>query len=193
MSSSPPAPTVNPMEGSAASRRDGPSPNPHSQSSGALERLDASRERMRQALHSIAHPALQPSIFAGGLGNVGNNVRSRVRSLPMAAPVLEGLEAWWHKHPVHRAARIADAASAKFLAPAARRKPAAVLAIAVGLGILLAYAKPWRLLLRPAKLFGGITQVLKSALSGPSATAWKQAFKRGRARSVSLSATGYRT
>jgi hypothetical protein len=180
MSSSPPAPNVNATDGATASRRDGASPDPHPQRPGATERLDASRQRMRHALHSIAHPAPQPSIFADGLGNAGNRLRDRVRSLPIAAPILAGLAAWWRKHPIHHLTRIAHAASEQFLAPAARRKPGAVLVIAVGAGILLAYARPWRLLLRPANLFGAVTQVGKSALS-PSAKAWKKAFKRGRA------------
>lgn len=145
----------------------------------AATRLATSRQRLRQELLAIAHPPPQPSLFDDGIGNVPSRLLDRVKSLPMASSLLEGLRAWWRRHPLHRAANAADAASKQLLGPVARRKPGAVLLIAVGSGILLAYGRPWRWLLRPSILFGAITQVGRAALRGPSAKAWRKAFTQG--------------
>ena len=145
----------------------------------AAGRLAASRQRLRQALNALAHPPPRPSLFAEGIGNVGNRLLDRIKSLPMATALLEGLAAWWRKHPLHRAANAVDTASSELLGPVARRNPGAVLLIAVGSGILLAYARPWRWLLRPAVLFGAIVQIGRYATRGPSAKAWKEAFLQG--------------
>ena len=145
----------------------------------AAARLAASRQRLRQALFAIAHPSPQPSLFADGIGNAGNRLLDRVKSLPMATAILEGLDSWWQRHPLHRAANIADAASKQLLGLVARRKPGAVILIAVGSGILLAYGRPWRWLLHPSALFGAITEIGRRTLRGPSAKAWRKAFKQG--------------
>jgi hypothetical protein len=145
----------------------------------AAAHLAASRQRLRQALFAIAHPPPQPSLFADGISNVGNRLLDRVKSLPMATALLEGLDSWWQRHPLHRAANAADAASKQLLGPLARRKPGTVILIAVGAGILLAYGRPWRWLLRPSALFGAITEIGRCMLRGPSAKAWRKAFKQG--------------
>ncbi len=145
----------------------------------AAERLGASRQALRRALLTIAHPLPQPSLFADGIGKVGDRLLDRIKSLPMAPAFLEGLSTWWRRHPLQRAANVADAASRQLLGPVARRKPGAVVLIATGAGILLAYGKPWRWVLRPSKLFGAVTQVARAALRGPSATAWRKAFSQG--------------
>jgi hypothetical protein len=137
--------------------------------------LAASRQRLRQTLLAIAAPPSQPSLLDGGIGNVGNRLLDRIKSLPMASALLEGLSAWWRRHPLHRAANAADAASKKLLGRAARRQPGAVILIAIGSGILLAYGRPWRLLLSPGALLSAIGQVGRYALRGPSAKAWKEA------------------
>jgi hypothetical protein len=144
----------------------------------AAERLAASRQRVRQALNALAHPPPRPSLFAEGIGNVGNRLLDRIKSLPMATALLEGLAAWWRKHPLHRAGNAAAAASSELLGPIARRNPGAVLLIAVGSGILLACARPWRLLFRPATLFSAIAQIGRLSTRGPSAKAWKKSFRK---------------
>ena len=145
----------------------------------AAARLAASRLRLRQVLNDLAHPTPRPSLFADGIDNVGDRLRDRFKSLPMATAILEGLGAWWQKHPLRRAAYAADSASRQLLGSAARRNPRAVLLIAVGSGILLAYARPWRWLLRPTRLAGAIVQIGRHATRGPSAKAWRKAFTNG--------------
>ncbi len=147
----------------------------------AAERLAASRLRIRQALYSHAHPVPSPSLFADGLGNVGHRLLDRVKSLPIAKALLEGLATWWRRHPLHRAATAVDAASSQLIGPLARRKPGAVLLIAVGCGVLLAYARPWRWLVRPTSLLRAMVQVGRFASRGPSALAWRNAVMNGSA------------
>jgi len=147
----------------------------------AAERLAASRLRIRQALHSHAHPVPSPSLFADGLDNVGSRLLDRIKSLPMAKALVEGLTAWWRHHPLHRAANAVDAASSQLIGPLARRKPGAVLLIAVGSGVLLAYARPWRWLVRPTSLLRAMVQVGRLASGGPSARAWRNAVMNGSA------------
>lgn len=142
----------------------------------ASTRLPASRLRLRDSLLAIARPPPQPSLFADGIGHVGDRLLDRIKALPMASALLEGLSAWWQRNPLHRAA---GQASTQLLGPVARRRPGAVVLIAVGSGILLAYARPWRWLLRTSNLFGAISQVIRGALRGPSAKAWSKAFTQG--------------
>lgn len=155
----------------------------------ASERLARSRARLRRALLAIAHPPPQPSLFADGIGNVGSRLLDRIKSLPMATAVLEGVEAWWRKHPLRRAANAAEAASQELLGPIARRQPATLIALAVGCGILLAYAKPWRWLLRPTNLLSAVTEVGRSALRSPSAKAWTRGFRQGAASASNAGAS----
>ena len=79
----------------------------------AAARLAASRQRLRQALFAIVHPPPQPPLFADGIGNVRNRLLDRVKSLPMAAALLEGLDSWWQRHPLHRAANASGTSQAR--------------------------------------------------------------------------------
>ena len=67
----------------------------------------------------------------------------------------------------------------QLLGPVARRKPGVVIPVAVVAGILLAYGRPWRWLLRSPTLVGAITQIGRAAVRGPSAKAWRTEFKQG--------------
>jgi hypothetical protein len=144
---------------------------------GAADRLAESREHLRDALLALGHPRPSASLLSGGIENLGQRLQERLRSLPMATAVLEGVRTWWQRHPLRQAGAAAEAASERLIAPVARRNPGALILIAVGTGVLLAYAKPWRLLLRPAIVFGTVAQIGRSALTSPSAKASLREFK----------------
>jgi len=81
---------------------------------------------------------------------------------PRFVPILiDALQVWWARHPLHTAGLVAAEASRKFAAPIAERRPMTLILSAVLLGAILALTRPWRWLLRPA-LFAGLLPALVS-------------------------------
>ena len=58
----------------------------------ALDRLAASRMRLRSAMMEIAHPAPQPPLMGGRIGDLGNRLLDRLRQLPGASFFVETVE-----------------------------------------------------------------------------------------------------
>ena len=141
----------------------------------AVERLAASRTRLRAALMQIAHPPPKPSILGGlGLGDFGSKIFDRLKELPGAALVIESLEHGWAEHPLHTAAVVAEEASRKLMAPVARKNPYSLMLGSVVVGALFAISRPWRWLLRPALFVGLVPQLASQALKRMPIESWLQ-------------------
>jgi hypothetical protein len=127
---------------------------------GAIERLALSRERLRDAMLPARRkrPAGENPL-ADGIGNFATGLVERVRAMPAVAVLIEAVEDWWARHPLHTAGIVAAEASRRIAAPVAERHPLKLLFGAVLVGALLALLKPWRWLLRPA-LFAGLLPAL---------------------------------
>ena len=152
---------------------DRPIVEPHQPS--AAERLEASRARLRTALMKIAHPPPKPSLLGDlGIGSFGSQILERLKSLPGAALVLESIQHWWAEHPLHAAGAIAEEASRRYVAPIARKNPAAVVIGSVVFGALFVASKPWRWLLRPALFVGLVPQIAAHALKRMPLDSWLQ-------------------
>jgi hypothetical protein len=120
----------------------------------ALQRLAASRDRLRAAL-------LPRTADGGGGGVQGDRPHAarglfkRLRAVLRAAPAhsagraafdLLAREArrWWTRQPWHASAEVLGQAAIDSIGPLVRRHPAAAVAIAAAAGAALASVRPWR-------------------------------------------------
>jgi hypothetical protein len=148
-------PPVPPAGAAAASDDD-----PHDTLLGAVERLAVSRERLRAAMLPAPRASGGGSFLADGIGAYASGLLDRLRANPGLAVLLDAVQEWWAKHPLHTAGVMAAEASRRLAAPIAERRPLTLVFGAVLVGALLALLRPWRWLLRPAVFAGLLPAIL---------------------------------
>ena len=138
----------------------------------AVDRLAATRARLRGAMMDISHPPTPDRAQAGKLADSIHNLFLRVKTLPGAALVVDGLDSWWRQHPLRTASVVAGQASRTLVGPIAQRNPATLLLGALAAGALFMLTKPWRWLLRPALFVGLVPQIATHALRRMPIETW---------------------
>lgn len=137
----------------------------------ASQRLLQSRERMRLALRGAPptpdNGSCAPASWLDSL-----------KSLPGAGLLAYVVGRWWARHPLRAAGQEAAASAKAALEPLVRRHPYALVLVALSLGGLLAWSRPWRWALTSTVLAGLLPQWLAAALkpapaaAQPPATPW---------------------
>lgn len=134
-----------PMLDAAAPAAPVPAPPPS-----ATERLEQSRERLRQYLESR-----RPRQRTTADGEAPSWL-DKLRENPISAGVAEAVGAWWEKHPLNKVFMVGESALHDNVAPFARRHPLTLVAAGAVVGALLYRTRLLRRALKPA-LFAGLT------------------------------------
>lgn len=129
----------------------------------ASERLALSRERLRLSLRKAMAAQGHARLESDGAGHRG--WLDSLKSIPAAGIVMEAASLWWAQHPLRVASMLTADAVKSLAQTTAQRHPLGLVAGGLVLGGLLAWGRPWRLLLTPALLAGLMPQLLSKALS----------------------------
>ncbi len=130
----------------------------------ACDRLVLSRERLRRAMYGMAHP--ERNAARQTPGQTANTWLHRLQSIPGAGIVLETVRSWWARHPLRVPAMVGAEAVAAVARPMAQRNPLGLVTAAFLFGVVLAWRRPWRWIIKPA-LFAGLMPQLVSKVFGP--------------------------
>ncbi|HEY8707822.1 MAG TPA: hypothetical protein VIM34_07465 [Burkholderiaceae bacterium] len=127
----------------------------------ASDRLEMSRARLRAAL---TPPPASPSPQDPARGGVAASWLQRLKTLPVAGPVIHSVTGWWSQHPLRAWVALATGASKAAVEPIAQRKPYTLVLSAALFGAAFAWSRPWRWALKPV-LFAGLAPQLASRVA----------------------------
>jgi hypothetical protein len=148
------------------SPENGIEPDPDSLPLSPSQRLALSRERMREAMKPPS-----PRDRSAGV-NDHPSLLYRLRALPGVALLVDVVETWWARHPMHTAALLAGQASRAVVAPIARRNPLRLVLLAFAVGAALAWVRPWRWIIRPALFAGLLPQLVSRVVASVPSSSW---------------------
>ena len=120
----------------------------------ASERLELSRERLRQSMMETSTPQDGSARFGNG------------RSTAL------GLISWWEHHPLHLAGTVAAEAADTVVRSTAQRHPLGLVMGAFVFGGLLVLSRPWRWLFKPALLVAVLPPLVKKVVTRVPPQAW---------------------
>ena len=133
----------------------------------ALARLEASRARLREAMRP---PTPAPSV--DGRDAAGRSWLRRLRELPVIGIVADALHGWWSQNPLRPVALVAAEVSNAVAKPLAQQHPIGLVLVAGMVGAALAWARPWRWVLRSALFAGLVPQVASRVVAKLPIESW---------------------
>lgn len=123
----------------------------------AIERLEASRARLR----AVMSPSRRRVAERGDLSSPGWLMR--VENLPGVRAIVNALKSWWTRHPLRPVVTLAHQTTDAFVTPVAQSHPIAMVSAGLLLGALMVTVRPWRWGLKRV-LFAGLVPQLVSNL-----------------------------
>lgn len=132
----------------------------------AVQRLDASREKLRLAMMpppKASHAARPPST---------GHWYSALSHLPGIDLLIESAKAWWMLTPLRPVATVVTEATNVAARPLAANNPLAFIAVAALAGAALAWARPWRWMLRSALFAGLVPQFASRVVAKMPIESW---------------------
>jgi hypothetical protein len=147
----------------------------------AVRRLQLSRMQLRDAMRPASrHDAGRVASRRGRAadGSAGPGWADALADVPVIGLVAGALRDWWLRHPLRTATLVAREASHSLAQPMARQHPLVLALGAFAAGALLAWARPWRWILRPALFAGVASQIASRAVSALPIESWFDALGR---------------
>lgn len=141
---------------------------------GLSERLELSRERMRQAMQGTAAPR-GDGAFGARAGSTPNPWWESLKTLPMAGVVIDAVSTWWAMHPLRIGVVVASTAARALAQPIAQRNPLGLVLASLLLGVVVVWSRPWRWLWKPALFAGLLPQLAKQVLARIPSQPWPPA------------------
>ena len=137
---------------------------------GATERLNQSRHLLRECMQAI-------NAAASDMPANSHRPRSTwlvtLTAIPVLGPVIESVSAWWAQHPLRVVASVFASSTATAAKPMTQTRPWSVLLMAVAIGGLLAWTRPWRFAwLRRAVYAGVLPQLVSTVMSRLPTEGW---------------------
>lgn len=129
-----------------------------------VQRLELSRERMRQALRA---PPATPRRASGA-----KSWRDALRLLPGGEQVAQALARWWARQPWAAVSEGLFEGTNLALQPLARRRPLGLMLGALAVGGVLGRSRPWRWIPKFVLMAGLLPQLLPRGLAAGAGLSW---------------------
>jgi hypothetical protein len=142
----------------AAGPGSAPTPVQPTDSLSAVDRLAASRERLRQALQNGGAPPARAATDPPGEGGLAALIAA-LKSVPGSSILIDAVSTWWQRHPMRIAGSLAGEAAQVVIQTMAKRSPIGLVVGALVVGGLLVWVRPWRWIIKPM-LFAGLAEQL---------------------------------
>ena len=134
------------------------------------ERLALSRGRLRQCLLDIS--ASQLAAQSRCTEHSSPAWLGSLKSIPGSSRVIQAVCNWWMQHPLRLIGLFATDAVATAARPMAQRHPLALMLGSMALGGLLIWSRPWRWMLRPARLANLLPQIFYQTVTAAPVQSW---------------------
>ncbi len=143
----------------------------------ATQRLSRSRALIQTALGPYPNTAKSSATSINNRlpGTPEHASPAGLSSIPGFALGVEAVKFWWSRHPLRLAITLLAKTADASIKPMAQRNPVALVAGAFLVGGLLAWARPWRLVVKPILFVGVMPQITSALVTHFSASANKHA------------------
>ena len=137
----------------------------------AAERLEKSRALLRDAMRDKSND--RPPLHEHKLAP---KWLTSLISIPVVPVLTEALNSWWGQHPLRVASLLATNTTRAVMQPLAQRNPLGLALGALALGALVAWARPWRWILKRAMFAGLASQLLSKGIAHMPLESWLDAL-----------------
>lgn len=137
----------------------------------AVERLEASRQRLRR--HLLELNGSRDGADESAASRLPHALLDSLRSVPGIGVVVDTVSNWWSRHPLRVVAGVLMASVASVAQPVTQRHPKWSLFAALAVGGLVMWARPWRFApLRRAVYAGLLPQLMSTVVSRMPTDGW---------------------